>query len=114
MRARNAIATSRRHRRYIRQAKGFYGSRHRLYRTAREVVERAMQMSYIGRKLKKRDFRRLWITRINAAARERGMSYSTFIAGLKKSNIDLNRKVLAHIAHREPQVFDKLVELAKN
>lgn len=114
MRARNAIATSRRHRRYLTKAKGYFGGRHRLYRTAREVVERAMQMSYIGRKLKKRDFRKLWIVRINAAARQRGTSYSQLINGLKKANIELNRKVLAHIAHQEPEVFDKLVELAKS
>ena len=113
MRVRNGTATKARHKKFLKLAKGFYGGRHRLYRTAREVVERAMQMAYIGRKLKKRDFRRLWIARINAATRQRGMSYSVFIAGLKNAGIELNRKVLAHIAYHEPEVFDKLVELAK-
>ncbi len=72
-----------------------------------------MQMAYVGRKLKKRDFRRLWIARINAATRQRGMSYSKFMSGLSNAGVELNRKVLAHIAYHEPDVFDKLVEIAK-
>ncbi len=113
MKARNRVATNRRHKRFLKAAKGFFGGRHRLYRTAREVVERAWQMAYVGRKLKKRQYRRLWIARINAATRSQGMSYSKFINGLSKAGIDLNRKVLAHLAHIEPAVFEKLVVIAK-
>ncbi len=113
MRARNRVATNRRHKRFLREARGFYGGRHRLYRTAREVVERAWQMSYVGRKLKKRQYRQLWIARINAATRQRGLSYSQFINGLKKAGVELNRKALAHLAHIEPKAFDQIVEVAK-
>ena len=114
MRATSGSATKKRHKRYLKQARGFYGGRHRLYRTAREVVERAMQMAYVGRKLKKREYRRLWIARINAATRTRGMSYSVFMNGLKKAGVELNRKVLAHLAFHEPGDFDTLVEVAKD
>ena len=113
MRTTNGPASHKRHKKYLKRAKGFYGGRHRLYRTARETAERAMQMSYVGRKLKKRDFRALWIVRINAAARSYGMSYSRFISGLKKAGVELDRKVLAHLAMDEPDVFKRLVELAK-
>ena len=94
-------------------AKGYFGSKSKQYRAAKEQVMRSLRYAYIGRKLRKRDFRRLWIARINAAARMNGMSYSTFICGLKKAGIDLNRKVLADIAVNDPAAFAKLVEAAK-
>ncbi len=102
-----------RRKKILKLSKGYYGARHKLYRTAKEAVERALAYSYVGRKLKKRDFRRLWIIRINAAAREHGMSYSKFIGGLKRAGVELNRKVLADIAVRDPKGFEKLVNIAK-
>ena len=95
-------------------AKGYYGSKSKQYRCAKEQVARSLRYAYIGRKLRKRDFRSLWITRINAAARINGMSYSKFINGLKKAGIDLNRKVLADLAVNDAAAFAKLVEIAKN
>ena len=95
-------------------AKGYYGSKSKQYRAAKEQVARSLRYAYIGRKLRKRDFRSLWITRINAAARINGMSYSKFINGLKKAGIDLNRKVLADLAVNDAAAFAKLVEIAKN
>ncbi len=102
-----------RRKKILKLAKGYYGARHKLYRTAKEAVERALVYSYVGRKLKKRDFRRLWIIRINAAAREHGLSYNRFISGLKKAGIELNRKVLADMAVRDPKGFEELVKIAK-
>ena len=95
-------------------AKGYYGSKSKQYLAAKEQVARSLRYAYIGRKLRKRDFRSLWITRINAAARINGMSYSKFINGLKKAGIDLNRKVLADLAVNDAAAFAKLVEIAKN
>jgi large subunit ribosomal protein L20 len=95
-------------------AKGFRGGRSVLYRTAREAVERSLAYAFAGRKQKKRDFRALWIMRINAAARENGLSYSRFINGLAKAEVALNRKVLADMAVRAKDDFAKLVELAKS
>ena len=95
-------------------AKGYFGSKSKQYRAAKEQVARSLRYAYIGRKLRKRDFRSLWITRINAAARINGMSYSKFINGLKKAGIDLNRKVLADLAVNDAAAFAKLVEIAKN
>ena len=95
-------------------AKGYYGSKSKQYRAAKEQVARSLRYAYIGRKLRKRDFRSLWIARINAAARINGMSYSKFINGLKKAGIDLNRKVLADLAVNDAAAFAKLVEIAKN
>jgi len=103
----------RRHRKFIKAAKGYYGGRHRLYRTAREVVERAWQFQYIHRKQKKRSFRRLWIARINAAARQNDITYSKLMGALRKANIDINRKMLAIIAVEEPDVFTAIVEAIK-
>jgi large subunit ribosomal protein L20 len=94
-------------------AKGYYLGKSKLYKFAKEATERAGRFAYIGRKNKKRDFRRLWIIRINAAARQHEISYSQFIAGLKRACIDLDRKSLADIAARDPQAFAKLVESAK-
>ncbi len=99
--------------RVLSKAKGYFLGKSTLYRYAREAVNRADQFAYIGRKLKKRDFRALWITRISAAARANGINYSQFIRGLKAAKIDLNRKMLADIAVRDPEGFAQLVEQAK-
>ena len=95
-------------------AKGYWGAKSKQYRAATEQVRRSLRYAYIGRKLRKRDFRRLWITRINAAARLSGMSYSAFMGGLKKANITVNRKMLADLAVNDTAAFARLVELAKN
>ena len=100
--------------RYFKQAKGFRGGRSKLWRTVRESMVRAWAYSYRDRKVKKRQFRRLWIVRINAAARLRGMNYSRFIAGLGKADISLNRKQLSELAIHDPAAFDQLVESAKS
>ena len=100
--------------RYFKQAKGFRGGRSKLWRTVRETLLRAWAYSTRDRRTKKRQFRRLWITRVNAAARMRGMSYSTFVDGLKKAGIDLDRKQLSEIAIHDPAAFDKLVEEARS
>jgi large subunit ribosomal protein L20 len=95
-------------------AKGFFLTKGKLYRAAKEAVDRAGNFAYVGRRRKKRDFRRLWIIRINAAARLHDMSYSQFIAGLKRAGVDLDRKSLADVAARDPQAFTRLVESAKS
>src|SRR5215813_9488256 len=95
------------------QAKGYFLNKGKLYRAAKEAVDRAGNFAYVGRKRKKRDYRRLWIIRINAAARSHEMSYSQFMAGLKRAGIELDRKSLAELAARDPQAFGKLVESAK-
>ena len=94
-------------------AEGYWGGKSRLHRTAKIQVEKSLQYAYRDRKQRKRQFRSLWITRINAAARLNGMTYSTFIAGLKEAGCDLDRKVLADLAVRDPQAFGQLAELAK-
>lgn len=94
-------------------AKGFYGAKHKNYRTAKEAVEKALTYSYRDRRAKKRDFRQLWNIRINAIVRHFGLSYSRFIDGLKKANINLNRKVLANIAATDPETFSLIVEKVK-
>ncbi len=99
--------------RVLAKAKGYYLGKSKLYRYAREAVNRADQFAYVGRKLKKRDFRRLWITRISAAARSHGLNYSRFIRGVKDAGIDLNRKVLAEMAVRDPEGFGQLAEKAR-
>ncbi|MBO4369251.1 MAG: 50S ribosomal protein L20 [Desulfovibrio sp.] len=114
MRVKRGLASHRRHKKYLDAAKGFRGGRSRLYRTAREAVERALQNSFVGRKARKRDFRSLWILRINAGARLNGLSYSRFMFGLKKSQISLDRKVLADLAVFQKDDFAKLVEMAKS
>ena len=113
MRATNAPASRERRRRRLAKAKGFYGARSKLFRTATEAVDRAMRLSTIHRKLKKRDFRQLWIARINAATRAEGISYSKFIAGLTNAGVILNRKMLSEIAINDPAGFKALVDLAK-
>ena len=107
-RATNNVASHRRHKKYLKAAKGYFGARSKLYRTARQAVERAWAYAYRDRKQKKRMFRRLWITRINAGARANGLTYSTLINGLNKSNIQINRKVLAHLAMHDPSAFTAL------
>ena len=113
MRVKRGMAAHRRHKKYIDLAKGFRGGRSKLYRTAREAVERSLVYSYRDRKVRKREFRKLWILRINAAAREHGLSYSRFMDGLKKADIALDRQVLADLAVRAKEDFAKLAELAK-
>ena len=111
-RATNTPVRLARKRRLMKAAKGFWGARRRQYKVMRETVHRAWAYAYVGRRLKKRDFRRLWILRVNAASRARGMMYSRFIHGLKKADVELNRKVLAEIAIHDPKAFDPLGEVA--
>jgi large subunit ribosomal protein L20 len=99
--------------RILKRAKGFRAGRRKLQRAAREAVMRAGRYAYFGRKIKKRDFRELWIIRINAACEQRGLPYHRFINGLRKANVELNRKALAELALSEPKAFDELVETAK-
>ncbi|WP_319760671.1 50S ribosomal protein L20 [Maridesulfovibrio sp.] len=113
MRVKRGIAAKRRHKKYLKMAKGFRGSGSTLYRTARERVERSLCMAYVGRKLRKRDMRKLWIQRINAAARLNGLSYSRLIHGLSLAGVALNRKVLADLAVYDAAAFAKVVETAK-
>ena len=114
MRVTNAPASRERRRRRLKLAKGFYGARSKLFRTATEAVDRAMRLATAHRKLKKRNFRQLWIGRVNAAARQEGISYSKLIAGLTKAGVALNRKMLSEIAIRDPEGFKLIVEIAKN
>jgi large subunit ribosomal protein L20 len=114
MRVTNAPASRERRRRRLKLAKGFYGARSKLFRTATEAVDRAMRLATAHRKLKKRNFRQLWIGRVNAAARQEGISYSKLIAGLTKAGVTLNRKMLSEIAIRDPEGFKSIVEIAKN
>lgn len=112
-RIKGAVNAHKKRRKVMKLAKGYWGAKSKQYRAASEQVARSLRYAYEGRKLRKRDFRRLWITRINAAARLNGMSYSTFINGLKKHNIDINRKMLADIAVNDAATFTSLVEIAK-
>jgi large subunit ribosomal protein L20 len=113
-RAKRGFKARRRRNRILDRAEGFYGSRHKLFAFANEVVHKAWVYSYIGRKLRKRDFRRLWITRINAGARINGTSYSRLVNGLKKANVALDRKILADLAISDPTAFAGIVKLAKS
>ena len=113
-RVKRAINAKKNHKKVLKLAKGYYGAKSKLFKTANETVIRAQRNSYIGRKLKKRDFRRLWIARINAAARLNGLSYSRFMNGLKIAGIDINRKMLSEIAIYDPKAFTVLVETAKS
>lgn len=112
-RATSAVARRRKKKKYLREARGYFGGRSKLWRIAKNAVERGWQYSDIHRKQKKRTFRRLWITRINAAARQHDLNYSRFINGLKQAGVEVNRKVLADLAVREPEAFGELVEQAK-
>ena len=113
MRIKRGVNANKKRKAILKQAKGYRGAKSKLYRVAREAVMKSGQYAYVGRKLKKRDMRSLWITRINAACHENGVSYSVFINGLKKANIDLNRKELADLAVTDKVAFAKLVETAK-
>jgi len=113
MRVKRGQAAHKRHKKYLKLAKGFVGARSVLYETARENVERAMAYAYRDRKTKKREFRKLWIMRINAAARENGLSYGRFMHGLAEAGVTLDRKILADMAVREKAGFAKLAEMAK-
>ena len=108
-----AVNAHKKRRKVFKLAKGYFGAKSKQYRAASEQVARSLRYAYTGRKLRKRDFRSLWITRINAAARLNGMSYSAFINGLKKQNITVNRKMLADLAVNDAAAFAKLVEIAK-
>jgi large subunit ribosomal protein L20 len=111
-RATSAVASRARRKKILKAAKGYYGGRSKLYRTAKESVQRGLAYAYVHRRRRKRDFRRLWIVRINAAARLYGLSYSLFINGLKKAGVRLDRKVLADMAVQDREGFAKLAELA--
>ena len=112
-RIKRAVNAQKKRRKTMKLAKGYWGAKSKQYRSAKEQVRRSLRYAYVGRKLRKREFRRLWITRINAAARLNGISYSRFIAGLKKQNIEVNRKMLADLAVNDAAGFAKLVEIAK-
>ena len=112
-RIKGAIMTRKRRNKVLRLAKGYYGSKSKLFKTAKQAVMKSGNYAYVGRKQKKRDFRRLWITRISAACKMNGINYSTFINGLKKAGIELNRKMLSEIAIADPEGFAALVEKAK-
>ena len=113
MRVKRGPHKRRRRKKILKMTKGYWGARHRLYRTAKEALEKALVYAYRGRKERKRQMRRLWIIRINAAARQAGLSYSKFIHGLKKLNIQLDRKVLADMAVNAPEDFAALAEMVK-
>ena len=113
MRIKRGVNAVKKRRAILKAAKGYRGAKSKLYRVAREAVMKSGQYAYVGRKLKKRDMRSLWIIRINAACRENAISYSSFINGLKKANIELNRKVLAEIAATDKNAFASLVASAK-
>ena len=113
-RVKRGVTTHAKHKKVIKQASGFRGRRKNTFKVAKQAVEKSMQYAYRDRKVKKRDFRGLWIQRINAGVREHGLTYSTFINGLKKANIEINRKILSEIAFHEPVAFKVIVEKAKS
>lgn len=112
-RVKRGVTAHKRHKKVLKQAKGYYGARSRVYRVAKQAVIKAGQYAYRDRRQRKRQFRALWIARINAGAREYGLSYSRFIAGLKKAEIEIDRKVLADLAVNDKPAFAKLVEMSK-
>jgi len=112
-RSKNAVASRARRKRILKAAKGYYGKRKNVYTVAKNVMEKGLTYAYVGRKIKKRDYRRLWIARINAAVREEGLTYSEFIHKLAAANIEINRKVLADLAMNEPESFKSLVAKVK-
>ena len=113
-RIKGALMTRKNRKKTLKLAKGYFGAKSKLYRTANEAVMKSLSYAYTGRKLKKRDFRRLWITRISAGCKANGVNYSTFMNGLKKAGITLNRKMLSEMAIHDAAGFAKLVETAKN
>ena len=112
-RVKKGLNAHKRHKKVLKMAKGFYGAKHSTYRAAKPATMRALRSAYVGRKNKKRDFRKLWIARINAAARMNDMSYSKLIGGLKKADIDINRKMLSELAINDPAAFAALCETAR-
>ena len=113
-RVKNGAVTKARHKKVLKEAKGYFGSKHRLYKTAKEQLMHSGQYAFRDRKQKKRDFRKLWITRINAACRQNDISYSRFIEGLTKAGVEINRKMLSEIAINDPKAFTELVKVAKD
>ena len=113
-RVRSGAVTKARHKKVLKEAKGYFGSKHRLYKTAKEQLMNSGQYAFRDRKQKKRDFRKLWITRINAACRQNDISYSRFIEGLTKAGVEVNRKMLSEIAIDDPKAFSELVKVAKD
>ena len=112
-RVKTAIITRKKHKKILKRAKGYYGAKHYRFRMAKQAVMKSGNYAYVGRKDKKSNFRKLWIARINAAARMNGTTYSKLIAGLKKSNVAINRKMLAEIAVSDPKAFTEIAEIAK-
>jgi large subunit ribosomal protein L20 len=112
-RVKGALSTRKRHKKILKLAKGYRGAKSKLYRVANQAVMKSLSYAYVGRKLKKRDFRSLWITRISAACKMNDINYSRFMNGLKKANIEINRKMLSEIAINDPAAFTQLVETAK-
>ncbi len=112
-RTKGGFKTRRRRKKVLKMAKGYYGARSRCYKVAKQAVEHALQYAYRDRRARKRDFRRLWIIRINAAARAAGLTYGEFIHGLRKAGVGVDRKVLAELAYHDPRAFGELVEKAK-
>jgi large subunit ribosomal protein L20 len=112
-RVKRGVAAHRRHKRILKEAKGYFGTRHSLIKTAREAVEKGWKYAYRDRKQRKREFRSLWIARINAAAREHDLSYSRFVHGLAQAGVEIDRKNLAHLAVTDPDAFAELAKLAK-
>lgn len=112
-RVKRGVTAHQRHKKILKLAKGYRGSKHKLFRVAKEQVMKSGQYAYMHRRLKKRDFRKLWIARINAAARNNGTTYSRMVHGLKEAGVDINRKILADLAVNDPQGFTRLAELAK-
>lgn len=112
-RVKKGVNAHKRHKKILKQAKGFYGTKSKVFRAANPAVMRALRSAYVGRKLKKREYRKLWITRINAAARMNNISYSRLMDGLKKSNIEINRKMLSEMAIYDPSAFSALCDTAR-
>ena len=113
-RVKSAMTTRARHKKVLKQAKGYYGAKHYRFRNANQAVLKSLSYAYVGRKDRKSNFRKLWIARINAAARMNGLTYSKLISGLKKANVTINRKMLAEIAVTDAEAFAKIAEIAKN
>ena len=112
-RVKTAKITRKRHKKILKQAKGYYGAKHYRFRNANQAVLKSLSYSYVGRKDRKSNFRKLWIARINAAARQNGTTYSKLIAGLKKANVTINRKMLAELAVNDPKAFEEIAKIAK-
>lgn len=112
-RVKRGVNAKKRHKKILKQAKGYFGAKSKLFRPANQAVMKSLNYSFIGRKQRKRDFRKLWITRINAASRANGISYSKFISGLKKAGIEVNRKMLSEMAIHDEKGFSQLVKIAK-